>query len=84
MGDDLDEMPDFPPNPPGYGEVVGGVVLYDSTPTVIEAACAAHWANDWETMSERMRIDQRRRMKDAIRAAINTTCARAPSPTSEP
>lgn len=44
-----DDRPEFPPNPPGYGDVIGGVVLFEPTDDVIEAACVAFHgsAEEW-------------------------------------
>lgn len=78
MDNPLDDMPNFPPNPPGYGEVVGGVALYDSPPAVVEAACRAYWPW-WDDMFVSEMDDHRIRMKAAIRAAIDMTCARSPT-----
>ncbi len=78
MGDDIDENFDHIAayeNPPGYGETIGGVVLYDPLPSTIEAACAAFWP-DWFRIAANapaMAEESRARMRVAIEAAVRAS-----------
>ncbi|AWB21190.1 hypothetical protein DA075_09925 [Methylobacterium currus] len=78
MADDIDDNFDHIAkyeNPPGYGDTIGGVVLYDPLPSTIEAACAAFWA-DWPRIAANapaMADEHRSRMRAAIEAAVRAS-----------
>lgn len=62
-------------NPPGYGETIGGVVLYDPLPSAVEAACSAFWA-DWDRIAANapdLAEKSRSRMRTAIEAAVRAS-----------
>ena len=78
-----------PENPPGYGEVIGGVVLYDPPAEVIEAACDAFFSDPEATWADAVRKgpaladEMRTRMRASIRAAITASSSLPPLPTAE-